>query len=70
MACWSPTQSLLDPQIVVVAAFFGFRFLDRAVVWNNRPHDDMLLAEAEKLVAPLPLRMTSMLARYERTCHA
>ncbi len=54
---------------MTVAAFFGYRFLDRAVVWNNRPHDDMLLAEAEKLVAPLALRnllrMASLLARYE-----
>jgi len=45
----SPTFWFL--QIVTLAAFFGYRFLDRAVVWNNHPHDDMLLAEAEKLRA-------------------
>lgn len=39
---------------MTLAAFFGYRFLDRAVVWNNHPHDDMLLAEAEKLVLPPP----------------
>ncbi len=28
----------------------GYRLLDRAFVWMNRPHDDMLLAEAERMV--------------------
>lgn len=34
-------------QIATLVAFFGYRFLDRAIVWNNHPHDDMLLSEHE-----------------------
>ncbi len=36
----------------------GYRLLDRAFVWMNRPHDDMLLAEAERMVRPMLLFVT------------
>jgi hypothetical protein len=38
------------PQIATVCSLMGYRLVDRAFVWANRPHDDMLLAESEKQV--------------------
>ena len=35
----------------------GYRLVDRAFVWANRPHDDMLLAESEKQVKPRVLAL-------------
>jgi hypothetical protein len=37
-------------QIATVCSMMGYRLVDRAFVWANRPHDDMLLAESEKQV--------------------
>ncbi len=37
-------------QIATVCSMMGYRLVDRAFVWSNRPHNDMLLAESEKQV--------------------
>ena len=46
-------------QIAVVLLTLGYRMLDRSLVWLDKPHNDMLLAEAESMVPPLSLRYKS-----------
>ena len=41
---------VLPPQLATSGTVMGYRLLDRAYVWMNRSHDDMLLSEFEKQV--------------------